>query len=208
MVLVAEKAQAEFCSPRRRASAGSRSERIYRFDLSLFNEIAVTEGLGIQIRAEAFNAFNSTMLSNPDSNLASIQFGCARLTGTRVEGESPSERRQSHATILREPCVAAREGRGEASVAVRVGSAMERRKDVSPECRDGPNRRRQHGTARDGEGRPGSAASKNTGTHASPWPGSGRPPSHPVGSPTGSLREGRVGRSRRWTGRRSQTGAQ
>ena len=75
MVLVAEKAQAEFCSPRRRASAGSRSERIYRFDLSLFNEIAATEGLRIQIRAEAFNTFNSTMLSNPDSNLASIQFG-------------------------------------------------------------------------------------------------------------------------------------
>lgn len=75
MMLVAEKTQAEFCSPRRRDSAGSRSERIYRFDLSLFNEIAVTEGLRIQIRAEAFNAFNSTMLSNPDSNLASIRFG-------------------------------------------------------------------------------------------------------------------------------------
>jgi len=35
----------------------------------------VTEGLRIQIRAEAFNAFNCMMFSNPDSNLASVRFG-------------------------------------------------------------------------------------------------------------------------------------
>lgn len=52
-----------------------RPDNVYRFDLSLFKEIAVTEGLRIQIRAEAFNAFNSTMFSNPDANLASIRFG-------------------------------------------------------------------------------------------------------------------------------------
>ena len=52
-----------------------RPDNVYRFDLSLFKEIAVTEGLRVQIRAEAFNAFNSTMFSNPDANLASIRFG-------------------------------------------------------------------------------------------------------------------------------------
>ena len=52
-----------------------RPDNVYRFDLSLFKEIAVTEGLRVQIRTEAFNAFNSTMFSNPDANLASIRFG-------------------------------------------------------------------------------------------------------------------------------------
>lgn len=52
-----------------------RPDNVYRFEPSLFKEIAVTEGLRIQIRAEAFNAFNCMMFSNPDSNLASVRFG-------------------------------------------------------------------------------------------------------------------------------------
>ena len=57
-----------------------------------------------------------------------LRYMCARLTGRKAEGGSPLDRRHSQATILREPCAATREGRGEASVAVRVGSAIERRK--------------------------------------------------------------------------------
>ena len=132
---------------------------------------------------------------------------CARLTGRKVEGASPLNERPKLGRVLREPCVTVREGRGEASVAVRAGSAMERRKSDHPGCRGVINRRRQHGACRYGEARPGPAASKNTGTHVRLSPGPGRPPIHPAGSPAGSLREGRICRSRGCTERRSQTGA-
>ena len=59
-----------------------RPDNVYRFDLSLFKEISVTERLRVQIRAEAFNAFNSTMFHNPDANLASMRFGL--VTNTQV----------------------------------------------------------------------------------------------------------------------------
>ena len=36
----------------------------------------------MQLRAEAFNAFNSTMFSQPQTNLASVRFGL--VTGTQV----------------------------------------------------------------------------------------------------------------------------
>ena len=52
-----------------------RPDNVYRFDLSLFKEISVAERLSVQIRAKAFSAFNSTMFSNPDANLASVRFG-------------------------------------------------------------------------------------------------------------------------------------
>ena len=52
-----------------------RPDNVYRFDLSLFKEFRVTERVGIELRAEAFNAFNSTMFSAPDANLASPRFG-------------------------------------------------------------------------------------------------------------------------------------
>ena len=132
---------------------------------------------------------------------------CARLTGRKVEGASPLNERPKLGRVLREPCAAVREGRGEASVAVRVGSAMERRKENHPGCRGVDVRRRQHGPCRYGEARTGPAASGNTGTHVCLSPGPGRPPIHPAGSPAGSLREGRICRSRGCTGRRSQTGA-
>ena len=45
-----------------------------------------------------------------------------------TEGGSPLERRSNRTTFLREPCDGTREGAGEASVAVRAGRAMERRK--------------------------------------------------------------------------------
>ncbi len=54
----------------------------------------------------------------------------ARLTGREAEGWNPLERSLSQVTFLREPCVSVRKGRGEASVAVRAGSAMERPKNL------------------------------------------------------------------------------
>jgi hypothetical protein len=38
--------------------------------------------VAFELRAEAFNAFNSTMFSAPDSNLASVRFGL--VTATQV----------------------------------------------------------------------------------------------------------------------------
>ena len=60
----------------------------------------------------------------------------------------------------------AREGVGEASVAVRVGGANEHRKLLARKCRDCCPVRRQYWLDRHGEGQSGSAVSKNPGTHA------------------------------------------
>ncbi len=59
-----------------------RPDNVYRFDISLFKNFKVTERIGVQLRAEAFNAFNSTMFDKPDSNLVSARFGL--VTGTQV----------------------------------------------------------------------------------------------------------------------------
>ena len=91
-----------------------------------------------------------------------------------TEGESPSERRSNQSTFLREPCVGTREGAGEASAAVRAGRAMERRKIRHLECRGPYLGRRQHWSSRHGEDRPGSTASKNSGTYVCHIPGPGR----------------------------------
>ena len=53
----------------------------------------------------------------------------------KVGGASPLERRSNRTTFLREPCVGPREGAGEASVAVRMGRAIEHRKSDGPGCR-------------------------------------------------------------------------
>ncbi len=57
-----------------------RPDNVYRFDLSLFKEVSVTERLAVQIRVEAFNAFNSAMYAAPDANLASPRFGLVNNT--------------------------------------------------------------------------------------------------------------------------------
>ena len=57
-------------------------DNVYRFDLSLFKNFRITERLRAQLRAEAFNAFNSTMFDRPDANLVSPRFGL--VTGTQV----------------------------------------------------------------------------------------------------------------------------
>ena len=107
-----------------------------------------------------------------------------------TEGESPLERRSSQSTFLREPCVGTCEGAGEASAAVRAGRVMERRKIRHLECRDSVLGRRQHRSSQYGEDRPGSTASKNSGTCVRHIPGPGRSSGRPGGSSPGPRREG------------------
>ena len=91
----------------------------------------------------------------------------------KVGGESPPERRSNQTTFLREPCAGSREGAGEASVAVRVGRAIEHRKRDDPGCRGFQNGRRQHRRHRFGEMPASPAVSENPCTSArllsGPW---------------------------------------
>ena len=78
----------------------------------------------------------------------------------------------------------------EASVAARVAGTIEQRKSYHSECRGSPRDRRQHLQDRHGEGLPGSALSKNPGTHVHPKPGLGRASICP-GSRAGAAEERR-----------------
>ena len=91
----------------------------------------------------------------------------------KVGGASPPKRRSNQATFLREPCVGPREGAGEASVAVRMGRAIEHRKRIDPGCRGFQIGRRQHCRHRFGEMSADPAVSENPCTFArlvsGPW---------------------------------------
>ena len=63
--------------------------------------------------------------------------------------------------FLREPCVGTREGVGEASVAARVGGAMEHRNLRERKRRGRGRGRRQHRLDREGEGQSGTSVSRN-----------------------------------------------
>jgi hypothetical protein len=56
---------------------GYRAQRYTTTDISLFKNFAITgtQGTKIQVRAEAFNVFNSVNLNRPQNNLASATFG-------------------------------------------------------------------------------------------------------------------------------------
>ena len=58
-----------------------RAPGINNWDLSLFKNIAITEGMRVQLRLESFNAFNHTQFGGPVTNVTSPQFG--RITTTR-----------------------------------------------------------------------------------------------------------------------------
>ena len=92
--------------------------------------------------------------------------GCTRRTGRKVGGASPPKRRSNQTTFLREPCVGPREGAGEASVAVRMGRAIEHRKRIDPGCRGFQIGRRQHRRHRFGEMSADPAVSENPCTFA------------------------------------------
>ncbi len=93
-----------------------------------FARILVDEEYLTAAEYELFAMSVEDMINDMRDRRIRLRYMCARLTGRKAEGESPLDRRHSQDTILREPCAATREGRGEASVAVRVGSAIERRK--------------------------------------------------------------------------------
>lgn len=52
-----------------------RSPTVRNWDLSIFKDFVVREGLRFQLRGEAFNAFNAVRFGSPDSNVASASFG-------------------------------------------------------------------------------------------------------------------------------------
>ena len=55
--------------------SGIRSDGINNFDLSLFKNVAIREGLKAQFRLEAFNALNHVQFGNPNTTPASTAFG-------------------------------------------------------------------------------------------------------------------------------------
>ena len=52
-----------------------RSPLVRNWDLSVFKDFVVREGLRLQFRAEAFNALNTVRFGSPDTNAASTSFG-------------------------------------------------------------------------------------------------------------------------------------
>ncbi len=71
-----------------------RPDNVYRFDLSLFRRFPLKERVQMELRVEAFNAFNSNFYNRPDSNLASPRFGL--VTGL----QAPPRELQLGAKIL------------------------------------------------------------------------------------------------------------
>ena len=128
---------------------------------------------------------------------------CARLTGERQGVRVP---RNEGVTNHVSPRAVRRSSRG---VRRSVGSgscgrAVEHRKGTCPGCRGFRIGRRQHRWPRYGERSASPAVSENPCTHESLSSGPGRPPPH-LGLSAGVAKGRQNCRSRRRTGRRSQT---
>jgi hypothetical protein len=52
-----------------------RNDGLYNWDLSVFKNFRVREGLQVQFRAEALNAFNTPSFSGPNTSVTSSSFG-------------------------------------------------------------------------------------------------------------------------------------
>ena len=133
----------------------------------------------------------------------SIKIRCARLTGERQGVRVP---RNEGVTNHVSPRAVRRSSRG---VRRSVGSgscgrAVEHRKGTCPGCRGFRIGRRQHRWPRYGEWSASPAVSENPCTHESLSSGPGRPPPH-LGLSAGVAKGRQNCRSRRRTGRRSQT---
>ena len=61
---------------------GLRGDMQNRWDLSALKNFAISEQVRLQFRAEAFNALNSSIFNNPNTNPTSGAFG--RITGTQA----------------------------------------------------------------------------------------------------------------------------
>ena len=92
----------------------------------------------------------------------------------------PTYGRRASCRLYREPCVGTREGVGEASVAARVGGAMEHRNLRERKRRGRGRGRRQHRLDREGEGQSGTSVSRNPSTHVRRVSGPGRACSLPA----------------------------
>jgi hypothetical protein len=55
--------------------AGIRGDGVYQFDLSMLKTTRIREGMNFEIRAEAYNAFNSPQFSPPNTSPTSTAFG-------------------------------------------------------------------------------------------------------------------------------------
>ena len=135
--------------------------------------------------------------------MGSIKIRCARLTGERQGVRVP---RNEGVTNHVSPRAVRRSSRG---VRRSVGSgscgrAVEHRKGTCPGCRGFRIGRRQHRWPRYGEWSASPAVSENPCTHESLSSGPGRPPPH-LGLSAGVAKGRQNCRSRRRTGRRSQT---
>ena len=135
--------------------------------------------------------------------LGSTKIRCARLTGERQGVRVP---RNEGVTNHVSPRAVRRSSRG---VRRSVGSgscgrAVEHRKGTCPGCRGFRIGRRQHRWPRYGEWSASPAVSENPCTHESLSSGPGRPPPH-LGLSAGVAKGRQNCRSRRRTGRRSQT---
>ena len=133
----------------------------------------------------------------------STKIRCARLTGERQGVRVP---RNEGVTNHVSPRAVRRSSRG---VRRSVGSgscgrAVEHRKGTCPGCRGFRIGRRQHRWPRYGEWSASPAVSENPCTHESLSSGPGRPPPH-LGLSAGVAKGRQNCRSRRRTGRRSQT---
>jgi len=66
--------------------SGLRGDDQQRWDFSLSKKFAITEGVNMSFRAEAFNAFNHVNFSTPVNNPTDTNFG--RITGTQSSARS------------------------------------------------------------------------------------------------------------------------
>jgi hypothetical protein len=64
-----------------------RGDALVQFDFSLFKTFAITERIGLQVRAEAYNLFNTVNYALPDGTLSSPNFGQALSAGVARQGQ-------------------------------------------------------------------------------------------------------------------------
>lgn len=66
---------------------------LFTFDSSLFRTIRLRESMALELRADAFNAFNHPVFANPNTNLTSASYGYVTGTaGTGVNGTAGTPR--------------------------------------------------------------------------------------------------------------------
>jgi hypothetical protein len=62
-----------------------RADGVNNFDLSLFKNFQIGEGVRLQFRAESFNARNHVQFANPNTTVINTAFGS--ITGEKGHGQ-------------------------------------------------------------------------------------------------------------------------